>query len=131
MSQTQETKQQNKQPNENYTVVSDINQLMVAPAASEHTIRVDPENEHTVMKVWIKDLTFLQIQEAVKSFVTISAGGGVDLDLAGYWKYMMEKCVERTEPNLTHTQMMGLSAYVGQQLTALLPQPQDLIAAPL
>ena len=130
MSQT-ETTEKNRARNENYTIVSDINNLMVSPAAREHKVRVDAEDESLVMKVWVKDLTFLQMQEAVKSFVSIDAGGGVDLDLAGYWKYMKDKCIERTEPNLSKTQMMGLSAYVGQQLTALLPQPQDIVSAPL
>lgn len=127
---TQETTQ-NRAQNKNYTIVSDIGNLMAAPAAREHTVRVNAEDENMVMKVWVKDLTFLQMQEAVKSFVSIDAGGGIDLDLAGYWKYMMDKCVERTEPNLSKAQMMGLNAYVGQQLTALLPQPQDLVSAPL
>lgn len=125
MSQTQETQ------NNNYTVVSDINSLMAARAPKEHVIHVDPENESSIIKVWVKDLTFLKMQEAVKSFVSISAGGGVDLDLAGYWKYMITECVERTEPQMSKGQLMGLNAHVGQQLTALLPQPQDLVAGPL
>ncbi len=121
----------NKSQHDNYTVISDINRLMVAPAAVEHIIKVDPEDETAVMKIWVKDLTFLKMQEAIKSFVSITGTGNVDLDLAGYWKYMMRECIERTEPNLSMTQLMGLNTYIGQQITALLPQPQDLIAGPL
>lgn len=121
----------NKSQHDNYTVISDINRLMVAPAAVEHIIKVDPEDETAVMKIWVKDLTFLKMQEAIKSFVSITGAGNVDLDLAGYWKYMMRECIERTEPNLSMTQLMGLNTYIGQQITALLPQPQDLIAGPL
>ena len=121
----------NKSQHDNYTVISDINPLMVAPAAVEHIIKVDPEDETAVMKIWVKDLTFLKMQEAIKSFVSITGTGNVDLDLAGYWKYMMRECIERTEPNLSMTQLMGLNTYIGQQITALLPQPQDLIAGPL
>ncbi len=121
----------NKIQHDNYTVISDINRLMVAPAAVEHIIKVDPEDETAVMKIWVKDLTFLKMQEAIKSFVSITGTGHVDLDLAGYWKYMMRECIERTEPNLSMTQLMGLNTYIGQQITALLPQPQDLIAGPL
>jgi hypothetical protein len=116
---------------DNYTVVSDIGRLMAAPAEVEHTIRVDPDDESAVMKVWVKDLTFLKMQEAIKSFVSITGAGNVDLDLAGYWKYMYAECVSRTQPNLTMIQLMGLNTYVGQQITALLPQPQDLITGPL
>jgi|TARA_R100000315_G_C5219844_1_gene131967 hypothetical protein len=104
---------------------------MAAPAEVEHTIRVDPDDESAVMKVWVKDLTFLKMQEAIKSFVSITGAGNVDLDLAGYWKYMYAECVSRTQPNLTMIQLMGLNTYVGQQITALLPQPQDLITGPL
>tara|TARA_R110002020_G_scaffold67434_2_gene177061 strand:+ start:2448 stop:2762 length:315 start_codon:yes stop_codon:yes gene_type:complete len=104
---------------------------MAAPAAVEHIINVDPNDESAIMKVWVKDLTFLKMQEAVKSFVSITGGGNVDLDLAGYWKYMMRECIERTEPNLSTTQLMGLNSHVGQQITALLPQPQDLMSGPL
>ena len=125
------TTNNNKSQHDNYTVVSDINRLMVTPTPVEHVINVDPDDESAMMKVWIKDLTFLQMQEAVKSFVSITGGGNVDLDLAGYWKYMMKECITRTEPNLSMTQLMGLNSHVGQQLTALLPQPQDLISAPL
>lgn len=128
-----ETTTNNKQNSEhdNFTVVSDINRLMAAPTAVEHVLNVDPDDESAVMKVWVKDLTFLKMQEAIKSFVSITGGGNVDLDLAGYWKYMMKECIERTEPNLSMTQLMGLNSHVGQQLTALLPQPQDLISGPL
>ena len=121
----------NKSQHDNYTVISDINRLMVAPAAVEHIIKVDPEDETAVMKIWVKDLTFLKMQEAIKSFVSITGTGNVDLDLAAYWKYMMRESIERTEPNLSMTQLMGLNTYIGQQITALLPQPQDLIAGPL
>ena len=128
-----ETTTNNKQnsQHDNYTGVSDIGRLMAAPASVEHVINVDPNDESAVMKVWVKDLTFLKMQEAIKSFVSITGTGSVDLDLAGYWKYMMKECVTRTEPNLSMTQLMGLNSHVGQQLTALLPQPQDLISGPL
>jgi len=125
------TTNSNKSQHDNYTVVSDIGRLMAAPAAVEHIINVDPNDESAIMKIWVKDLTFLKMQEAVKSFVSITGAGNVDLDLAGYWKYMMRECIERTEPNLSATQLMGLNSHVGQQITALLPQPQDLIAGPL
>ena len=111
-------------------LVNDISSLLVTGGAKMHEIQVDPEN-NLMMRVWVKELTFLQMQDAIKSFVDINAEGGVNLDLAGDWRYMMEKCIERTEPNLSTTQLMGLNSYVGQQITALLPQPQDLISGPL
>ena len=73
----------------------------------------------------------MQMQNAIKTFVNIKGDGGIDIDLASYWKHMFTECIERTEPRLTPTQMMQLQPYVAQQLTALLPQPQDLISTPL
>ena len=111
-------------------LVNDISSLLVTGGAKMHEIQVDPEN-NLMMRVWVKELTFLQMQDAIKSFVDINAEGGVNLDLAGYWRYMMEKCIERTEPQMTKTQMLGLKTSVAQQITALLPQPQDLMMDPL
>ena len=107
-------------------LVNDISSLLVKSGAQMHEIQVDPEN-NLVLRVWVKELTFLQMQAAIKSFVEISAEGGVNLDLAGYWRYMMDECIERTEPQMTKTQMLGLKASIAQQITALLPQPRDLM----
>ena len=107
-------------------LVNDISSLLVKSGAQMHEIQVDPEN-NLVLRVWVKELTFLQMQAAIKSFVEISAEGGVNLDLAGYWRYMMDECIERTEPQMTKTQMLGLKASIAQQITALLPQPPDLM----
>jgi hypothetical protein len=107
-------------------LVNDISSLLVKSGAQMHEIQVDPEN-NLMLRVWVKELTFLQMQAAIKSFVEISAEGGVNLDLAGYWRYMMDECIERTEPQMTKTQMLGLKASIAQQITALLPQPQDLM----
>ena len=108
------------------TLVNDISSLLVTSGAQMHEVQVDPEKDLFV-RVWVKELTFLQMQDAIKTFVDINADGGVNLDLAGYWRYMMEKCIERTEPEMTKTQMLGLKASVAHQITALLPQPQDLM----
>jgi hypothetical protein len=111
--------------------VSDITRLLAKSAATEHTIRVDPDDENLVMKVWVKELAFMKMQEAVTSFMNISAGGDVTLDLAEYWKFIFRNCIERCEPTLSTTQLLALNAYVAGQLTAVLPQPQDLVAGPL
>lgn len=111
-------------------LVNDISSLLVKSGSQMHEIQVDPEN-NLVLRVWVKELTFLQMQDAIKSFVDINAEGGVNLDLAGYWRYMMDECIERTEPQMSKTQMLGLKASVAQQITALLPQPQDLMMGPL
>tara|TARA_Y100001938_G_C8083646_1_gene430614 strand:- start:1115 stop:1417 length:303 start_codon:yes stop_codon:yes gene_type:complete len=87
--------------------------------------------EDEILKVWVKELSFMQMQDAIKSFVNISANASVDIDLAAYWKYMFAEAIERTEPRLSIPQMLSLRSDVALKITALLPQPQDLLANPL
>lgn len=108
--------------------IADPMSLLVNNQAVEHEIKID---EDTVMKVYVKELSFMQLQEAVKTFVTISGNGNVDIDLANYWRYMFAEAIDRTEPRLTIPQMLSLKSSVAQQITSLLPQPQDLMANPL
>lgn len=111
--------------------IADPMSLLVNNQAVEHEIQVNETDEEVVMKVWVKELSFMQLQEAIKSFVTIGAGGSVDIDLANYWRYMFQNGIDRTEPRLTIPQMLALKPFVAQQITSLLPQPQDLMANPL
>ena len=71
------------------------------------------------------------MQEAIKTFVKITTNGSIDMDLATYWKYMFAEAIDKTEPRLTIPQMLSLRPYIAQQITALLPQPQDLMTNPL
>jgi len=103
----------------------------VSSQAVEHEISVNETDEDFVMKVWVKELSFMQLQEAIKTFVTISGTGNVDIDLANYWRYMFTNGIEKTEPRLTIPQMVALKPFVAQQIISLLPQPQDLMANPL
>lgn len=99
--------------------------------ATEHEIQVNEDDDNAVMRVWVKELSFMQLQDAVKSFVSIKPNATVDIDLAAYWKYMFAEAIEKTEPRLTIPQMLSLKPFVAQQIIALLPQPQDLMANPL
>ena len=99
--------------------------------ATEHEIQVNEDDDNAVMRVWVKELSFMQLQDAVKSFVSIKPNATVDIDLAAYWKYMFAEAIEKTEPRLTIPQMLSLRPFIANQITALLPQPQDLLANPL
>jgi len=112
-------------------IIADKSSLLVKSGVTEHIIRVDPSNESLVMKVNVRDLSFIDMQKAIKSFVSIEMDGGIEIDLAGYWRYMMEKCIVSTEPSLSVVEMTGLNQFAGQQLTSVLPQPQDLLSGPL
>ena len=121
----------NPNPKQPTQLVDNATSLLVNTDAKEHMIRADPDNPDIGLKVWVRQLSFMQMQNAIKTFVKVTAEGGVDIDLASYWKHIFAECIERTEPRLTPTQMMQLQPYVAQQITALLPQPQDLINVPL
>ena len=113
---------------ENKKIVEDINSLLVNKGAEEHEIAIDAD---TIMKVWVKDLSFLESQKAVKEVVDINPSGDINIDMAGYWKYMLGQCVERTEPKLSTAQLYALKPEIAVKITALLPQPGDLVAGPL
>ena len=111
--------------------IADLTSLLVNSQATEHEIQVNEDDDNAVMRVWVKELSFMQLQDAVKSFVSIKPNATVDIDLAAYWKYMFAEAIEKTEPRLTIPQMLSLKPFVAQQIIALLPQPQDLMANPL
>ena len=111
--------------------IADPMSLLVNSQAVEHEIQADENDPDVVMKVGVKELSFMQLQDAIKTFVNLSAAGSVDIDLANYWKYMFAEAVEKTEPRLTIPQMLSLRPFIANQITALLPQPQDLLANPL
>ena len=105
--------------------------LLIDNNAKEHMIPVDPDNPDIGLKVWVRDLSFMDMQSAIKTFFSISSNGDIDIDLAAYWKHMFDLCIDRTEPRLTPTQFAQLNPFVAKQITALLPQPQELISNPL
>jgi len=119
---------QAKQPTQ---LVDSVTSLLITTTAKEHMVRVDPDNPDVGLRVWVRELSFMDMQNAIKTFFSISSSGDIDIDLAAYWKHMFSACVEKTEPRLTPTQLMQLQPYVAQQITALLPPPQDLVATPL
>ena len=108
--------------------IADPMSLLVNSQAVENEIQADENDPDVVVKVWVKELSFMQLQDAIKTFVSLSAAGSVDIDLANYWKYMFAEAVEKTEPRLTIPQMLSLRPFIANQITALLPQPQDLLA---
>ena len=114
---------------ENNKIIEDINSLMVNNAAQEHYISVDAEQG---MKVWVKELTFLEAQGAVKEFMDINPQTSeMSMDLGAYWRYMLMNAVDRTEPKMSKAQMLSLKPEILVQITSLLPQPQDVVGGPL
>ena len=91
----------------------------------KHEIAVEPDNPDVVMEVWIREISFLDIQKAAQSMFQMD-GDDVSLDLEGYWNYALSNWVTRTNPELSVDAMQNLNAYVGQQIASLLPKPDEL-----
>lgn len=115
----------------NKTLVTNIDSLLVSSGTTPHDIAVDPDEPDIVLRVWVKELSFLEIQDAIKEVVNITQEGDVGVDLAGYWKHMMNVCIDRTEPKMGKAQLYALKPEIANQIIAVLPQPQDLVAGPL
>ena len=109
-------------------VVNDKNRLFAAIETKEHQLRVDP-NTDDVLKVWIKEPTWLQVEQALSSVMNLNAEEqSMDLDLNKMYRFMVENFVEKTEPELSSVELLRLSPYVGAQLKEILPNPfEDLM----
>jgi len=102
------------------------NDLLIGNEAEEHTI----ETPFGEMTVWVKQLTWLERQNALTKFVSISADGGdmtPKIDFGGYWKFVITTCVEKTEPSLTTSQLLNIKPEVGEALQSILPSFEDLM----
>ena len=116
---------------DNKKLVENIDNLMVETGSEFYEIPIDDEDPNIVIHVWVKPMSFLDTQKAIKEFVTIDQNGEVSIDLSAYWKHMFMTCIERTEPILSKAQMLALKPSVAQRITQVLPQPQDLVVGPL
>jgi len=104
-------------------IVSDKNMLFAATATECHQIRVNPESEE-YLNVWIKQPTWLQVEQALSSVMDMNAEGQtMGINLNKMYRYMVENFVEKTEPHLTVTDLIRLNPYVGAQLKEILPNP--------
>jgi hypothetical protein len=108
------------------TIVANKNLLMRRNDEQKHEIRIDPDDPNLVMEVWIRDVSFFDIQKAAQEMFDISKDGQMSLNLEGYYKYAFSNWIVRTNPNLSTDELMKLKGYVGEQISALLPRPNEL-----
>lgn len=110
------------------TIVKDKNVLFALTEATCHHIQVAPDSEE-YLKVWIKEPTWLEVEKAMNSLMSIDAKTqSFDLDLNAMYRYMVDNFVEKTEPSLTTIDLIRLTPYVGSQLKEILPNPFDMMA---
>ena len=93
-----------------------------------HEVEVDPENPDSVMEVWVRDITFLDVQNAAQRMFLI-IDGEATLDLASYWEYAFSNWIVRTNPELSVQELLGLNAFIGEQIASLLPKPDEMAEA--
>lgn len=108
--------------------IVDKNRLMTQTNEKRHEIRVDPDDPEVVMEVWVRDMTFFDVQKAAQKMFIVEEGN-VSFDLEAYWRYAFQNFVTRTNPKLSTDEMLNLSAYIGEQISTHLPKPTELAEA--
>ena len=93
-----------------------------------HELRVSPNSEQ-IMKVWVKEPTWLQVEQALSSVMDLNQQTqSMNLDLNKMYRFMVENFIEKTEPSLNTLELLKLSPYIGSQLKEVLPNPfNDMI----
>lgn len=109
--------------NEEKKIVSDKSLLFAAKDAQMHYLKIS-ENSDEHLKIWIKEPTWLQVEQAMASVMNINAKTQeMDIDLNNLYHYMIDNFVEKTEPDLSKVDLIRLSPYLGSQLKDILPNP--------
>ena len=104
------------------------NDLLVSTSAEKHTLATPMG----ALSVWIKDLSWIERQEALGQFVSLKpdGDGGMTptIDFGGYWRFVFTHCITKTDPSLTTDQLLSLKPEVGEMLQDLLPGFEDLMS---
>lgn len=103
--------------------ITDKSRLFAAVNTECHHIRVAPDSDE-YLQVWIKEPTWLQVEQALSSVMDMDAQGQtMGINLNKMYRYMVENFVEKTEPQLSTTDLIRLNPYIGAQLKEILPNP--------
>ena len=103
-------------------VVSDKNKLFAAVNTECHHLKVSPDSEEH-LKVWVKQPTWLQVEQALGTLMKVDASQNIDINIDKLYRYMVEEFVEKTEPSLSSLELLRLSPFIGTQLKEILPNP--------
>tara|TARA_R100000152_G_C6685302_1_gene118203 strand:+ start:141 stop:497 length:357 start_codon:yes stop_codon:yes gene_type:complete len=104
------------------SVVNDKNMLFARTETKCHELKVSPDSDE-IMKVWIKEPTWLQVEQALSKIMRVTSDGEMDIDLNELYRFLVEEFIEKTEPSLSTLELMRLSPYIGLQLKEVLPNP--------
>jgi hypothetical protein len=79
------------------------------------------------MEVWVRDISYFDIQQSVEKLLNITQSGGVKFNLQAYWQYAFSHWIEKTNPELTVSELLNLNGYVGDQISKVLPKPNEIL----
>ena len=74
--------------------IVDKNNLITRKSEQRHEISADRDNPDLKMEVWVRDITFFDVQKAAQSMFSMD-GDDVSLNLEGYWRYGRTKANQR------------------------------------
>ena len=104
-------------------VVNDKSMLFARTETECHELRVSPDSDE-IMKVWVKEPTWLQVEKATSQLMKInSRTQEMEVDMNALYKYLVSEFIEKTEPPLEALDLIRLNPYVGAQLKEVLPNP--------
>ena len=88
-------------------VVTNKSLLMKSNDETKHVVPVDPDDPTQVMEVWVRDISFLDIQDAAQKMVFIK-DGDISLSLKAYWEHAFTHWIVRTNPEMTSKELLSL-----------------------
>tara|TARA_Y100001963_G_scaffold109210_1_gene150976 strand:+ start:2286 stop:2690 length:405 start_codon:yes stop_codon:yes gene_type:complete len=104
-------------------VVGNKNSLFAEQESKLHYVKVAPDSDE-YLKIWIKEPTWLQVEQAMNSVMKVDAQSkSMDLDLNAMYRYMLDNFIDKTEPHLSSVDLIRLKPYVGNQIKDILPNP--------
>lgn len=103
-------------------------QILTKKNEQKHEVVIDPDNPELIMEVWVRDITFLDIQRAAQKMFILD-NNTASLDLHAYWEHAFSNWVVKTNPELSTEELLNLNSEVGQQIANLLPKPDELAEA--
>jgi len=104
-------------------IVSDKSKLLSRTESKMHYVKIAADSDEH-LKVWVKEPTFLQLEQAqMKMFNINMQQQDVSFDISEVYRYLFDAFVEKTEPSLSPLDLLRLNPYVGNQIKAILPDP--------
>tara|TARA_R100001510_G_C7656902_1_gene217588 strand:+ start:8461 stop:8838 length:378 start_codon:yes stop_codon:yes gene_type:complete len=109
------------QPDQN-----NASRFVLSRSANRHEVNT-PDG---MLIVYVKPLSWIEQQEAMSQFVDFKIVDGEaspSIDLGGYWRYVLTRCIEKTEPSLSKEDLLNLKPEVGDAIKDVLPSLTDIM----